>query len=275
MAFKQEHSNYQSYQSKDYFVNNLPDSFCSALEGYIARHCRTAQQLKNIINDIASRIPRELTQNWGWDFLIEDLRDYVLDLCKSKFHKAMDFLSDFYERFHGDIELEDFNEFLEDLKLGYILEGDSLGEFSWGIRGDVSSRVEKVEEASVVVKETCSQALEHLEQARQHLLSTRNNRDRKDAIRDCMSAMEAMLKRITGNKDIASATNSMRQDGDWGSDIIVRDGLSIWNHLHRLYPDIRHGNPTKSEITDEEALYWIERISYFIKYVSKVYKKRA
>ena len=275
MGFKQEHRDYQSYESKDYYVNIFPEDFCSALEGYIARHCQNAQQLKGVINDIASRIPRELTHNWGWDFLIGDLSDYVWDLCNSKFHKTMDFLSDFFDRFQGDIDLEDFNEFLEDLKLGYILEYDSWEGFNWKIRENVSNRVEKFEETTAAVKDICTQRLEHLQQAKQHLLSTENNRDRKDAIRDCMSAMEAMLKTITGEKDVKHATGQMRQEGNWGPDIIVKDGLSLWNRLHDMYPDVRHGNPKKSELTDEEALYWVERINCFIMYISKVYKKRV
>jgi len=275
MGFKQDHPDYQSYENSDYFFNTIPDKFCSALEGYIARYCKTAQQLKNIINDIASRIPMELTQNWGWDFLINDLTYYVQELCKSKFHKLMDFLADFYERFHDEIELDDFNEFLEDLKIGYRLEYDSWSGFSWRLRKDVSSRIEHIEKTTEAVKDICTQTLEHLEQAKEHLLSTENNRDRKDAIRDCMSAMESMLKKITGENDIKSAVKHMRDDKFWGPDIIVKDGLSIWNRLHDMYPDVRHGNPQESEISDEEALYWIERIGCYIRYLSKKYKNIA
>ena len=131
------------------------------------------------------------------------------------------------------------------------------------------------EKAAEEVKDICSQTLEHLEQAKQHLLTTENNRDRKDAVRDCMSAMESMLKKITGEKDIKSSIKRMRNDRCWGPDIIVKDGLSIWNRLHDMYPDVRHGNPQESEISDEEALYWIERISCYIRYISKKYKNLA
>lgn len=275
MGFRQEYPDYQSYGNNDYFYNKIPDNFCSALEGYIVRYCKTAQQLKNVINDIASRIPMELTQNWGWNFLINDLSYYTRELCNSKFHKVMDFLADFYERFHDDIELDDFNEFLEDLKIGYRLEYDSWSGFNWKLRQNVSNRIEPIEKAAEEVKDICSQTLEHLEQAKQHLLTTENNRDRKDAVRDCMSAMESMLKKITGEKDIKSSIKRMRNDRCWGPDIIVKDGLSIWNRLHDMYPDVRHGNPQESEISDEEALYWIERISCYIRYISKKYKNLA
>ena len=85
-----------------------------------------------------------------------------------------------------------------------------------------------------------------------------------------MSAMESMLKTITGEKDIKEATRKMRDDGTWGPDIIVKDGLSLWNRLHDMYPDVRHGNPEISQLTDEEALYWIERVTIYIKYLSKM-----
>ena len=80
MGFKQDCPDYESYENNDYFFNAIPDKFCSSLEGYIVRYCKTPQQLKNIINDIASRIPMKLTQNWGWNFLLNDLSDYEFDV---------------------------------------------------------------------------------------------------------------------------------------------------------------------------------------------------
>lgn len=275
MSFKKEHPDYLSYESNDFYVNKLPDNFMSSLEGYIARHCEDANQLKSVINDIASRIPCEMTQNWGWDFLINDLSGYLRGFRSVKFHKIMDFLSDFYDRFQNEIELEDFNEFLEDVKIGYKIHYDSRFGVSWEQLQDVSVRTKGITETSEKIKDICSQTLEHLEQAKEHLSATKNDRDRKDAIRDCMSAMESMLKTITGENDIKQATTKMRDDNYWGPDIIVKDGLSLWNRLHDMYPDVRHGNPVISPLTDEEALYWVERITTYIRYVSKIHKNKA
>ena len=39
-----------------------------------------------------------------------------------------------------------------------------------------------------------------------------------------------------------------------------------------MYPDIRHGQSQTSDITQEEALYWIDRMMAFVKYMSRRYE---
>jgi hypothetical protein len=82
-----------------------------------------------------------------------------------------------------------------------------------------------------------------------------------------MSAVEALLKKLSLEKDIAVATKTLRSQGNWGIDEIVKDGLSVWSHLHRLYPDIRHGQADATDIDLEEAVYWIDRMTAFISYM--------
>ena len=194
-------------------------------------------------------------------------------VCKCPLHKMMDFLADLCLNSYLSFSVDDMNELLEDLGMGYVLVIDKWSGASWQLRASVSSRVEAVEETSLYVKDICSQTLDHLKQAQEHLLNTKNDRDRKDAIRDCMSAMEAMLKTLSGKEDIKDATTVLRATNTWGPDIIVKDGLSLWNRMHDLYPDIRHGNPKVSTISDEEALYWLERITCFIRYMSRVHNR--
>lgn len=274
MSFKIEHKNYKGYDSHEFYVAELPDGMSAALQGFIARQCEDERELKAVINDIAGRVLAELTTNWGWSFLIEELPYYVNKLCKLPLPKVMDFLSDLCTNNHLSFSVEDLNELLEDLAVGYILVADRwAGSASWELRSSVLSRAEAVEDTTPHVKDVCSQALDHLKQAREHLLNTANDRDRKDAIRDCMSAMESMLKTLSGKSDIKDATTALRAATTWGPDIILKDGLTLWNRMHDLYPDIRHGNPTKSVLTDEEALYWLERITCFIRYMSRMSKR--
>jgi hypothetical protein len=274
LSFKADHPDYASYQSDDYHVDELPPSFGGALQGFITRHCGNAQELKAVINDIAGRIPCEPTNNWGWDFLIGDLSHYVDRLCKGKMHKVMDFLADLCAISHLSFNTEDLNEFLEDLEVGYEVEGDNWGSgATWHLRKSVSTRTEAVDAASEHVKDVCEQALDHLIQAREHLVNTQTDRDRKDAVRDCLSALEALLKVLSGKSDIKDATTELREAKTWGPDTIVKDGLSLWNRMHELYPDIRHGQSTTSVITDEEALYWTERITCFIRYMANVHRR--
>jgi hypothetical protein len=273
VSFKEEHKNYRGYESDEFFVKELPEGFSSSLQGFIARQCEDAHELKAVINDIAGRIPTELTTNWGWGFLINDLPDYVNKLCQCPLPKTMDFLADLCTKSHLSFSADDINELLEDLSVGYKLVIDKWSGASWQLRDNVSSRAEAIEDTVANVKDICSQTMDHLNQAREHLLDTKNDRDRKDAIRDCMSAMESMLKTLSGKADIKDATTALRAANTWGPDIIVKDGLSLWDRMHNLYPDIRHGNPDKSLLSDEEALYWLERITCFIRYMSRVRNK--
>ena len=274
MSFKSEHPDYKGYESVEYYVADLPSEMSSALQGFITRQCEDERELKAIINDIAGRVPMEITTNWGWSFLIEELPYYVGRLCKLTFHKVMDFLADACTNGHLSFSTDDLNELLEDLNIGYVLEADRWsGTVSWRLRESVSSRTEAVEAAAHHVKGICEQTLDHLKQAKEHLVNTANDRDRKDAIRDCLSAMESMLKTLSGKSDIKDATTELRSTKSWGPDILVKDGLSLWDRMHDLYPDIRHGNPKKSDITDEEALYWLERITCFIRYMSRVHNR--
>lgn len=274
MSFKSEHPNYKGYESPDYLVSELPSDLSSALQGFITRQCEDERELKAVINDIAGRVPMEITTNWGWNYLIEELPYYVGKLCKLSLPKIMDFLSDTCTNSHLSFSTDELNELLEDLQIGYILEADRWsGSGSWSLRETVSSRAEAVEETALHVKDICGQTLDHLKQAKKHLLNTSNDRDRKDAIRDCMSAMESMMKTLSGKTDIKDATTELRTQSSWGPEIVVKDGLSLWERMHKEYPDIRHGNPKKSDITDEEALYWLERITCFIRYMSRVHNR--
>jgi hypothetical protein len=110
--------------------------------------------------------------------------------------------------------------------------------------------------------------MEYLEQSSEHLRNTLNERDRKDAVRDSLSALESLLKKLTQCKDIKEATDKLKSDSSWGPKEICKEGLTIWKQIHHLYPDVRHGNPIKSQMTDEEALYWVGKMMNFLKYLS-------
>jgi hypothetical protein len=138
------------------------------------------------------------------------------------------------------------------------------------IRGTtVDGGTQTVEDAVSVLATSFDQAFEHLKQALEHLRSPDSARARKDGLRDCLSAMESLLKTATATKDIKDATTALRVGGRWGEDRIVKDGLTIWNHIHELYPDVRHGQATSSELSERECLYWVDRISAFVRYIAR------
>lgn len=112
-----------------------------------------------------------------------------------------------------------------------------------------------------------SQAVEHYQQAKRQLADAADERRRKDAVRDCASAMESIIKILGNDSDISNATKMLRASGRWGLDDIVKDGDAIFNKLHHLYPDLRHGALQTSTMTIDEAKYWIDRISTYISYM--------
>lgn len=272
MSFKEDHPSYKGYESDEFVVKELPRGFGAALQGFITRHCEDGNTLRVVINEMASLIPDQPTTNWGWDYLLRDLSDYTTKLCNGPMPKVMDFLAWLCEYNGTSASSKHLNEFLEEQKLGYILYTGSPTPY-WEIRPSVTARTEAVEDASHQVKNVCQEALDHLNQAKKHLAETKTDRDRKDAVRDCLSAMEAMLKKLAQENDIKPATSKLRDQKIWGPDIIVKDGLSLWDRMHDLYPDIRHGNPKTADMTDEEALYWTDRIVCFIKYMSRIYSR--
>jgi hypothetical protein len=81
--------------------------------------------------------------------------------------------------------------------------------------------------------------------------------------------MESVLKTATGTKDIKDATNALKADARWGNGAIVKDGLTIWNRIHELYPDVRHGQAISSDLGERECMYWVDRITTFVRYVAR------
>ncbi|MFJ8103923.1 hypothetical protein [Lysinibacillus sp. NPDC096212] len=84
-----------------------------------------------------------------------------------------------------------------------------------------------------------------------------------------MSATEGYVKSITGESDFPKADKKLRANKQLDT-MIITDGLKIWNHTHRNYLDVRHGNNEHiSEIGIDEAVYYIERLMSYIKYLNK------
>jgi len=268
--FKDTFSDYESYVDGDLYYTKVPPGVVSALKGLILRVVEDEHSLKVVCNDVASRIPYEPTKNWGWNFLLTDL-DYLIDeLSRKRLPKLMDFICDFanknYEK--GNF-LDDLNEIFEEYDFGYRLRlaRGLYSRYSWELIQEPDQEDKAISTTVEEVRDICQQAKDHLEQARNQLQKTDNLRAWKDALRDCLSAMEALVNQLGGDTDINKSTRALRSDGRWGHELVVKDGLSIWNRMHDLYPDIRHGNHAISSLSREEALYWIDRLMAFVCYM--------
>lgn len=132
------------------------------------------------------------------------------------------------------------------------------------------------------VQSLSQQAYERFESAKkQYDDIDKDERARKDAVRSCVDAMEALIKELGCDDEIGEATKHLKDAKDsqgenlWGPAELVKDGNNIFNLLHRLYPDIRHGTQdlATADMTMEEAEYFVGRITTFMKYISARAKK--
>ena len=87
--------------------------------------------------------------------------------------------------------------------------------------------------------------------------------------------MEAVIKAYGNDDEIGNATKNLRGEQIWGLEDIVKEGNSIFNSMHRFYPDLRHGSTEVSTMPIEEAEYWIGRISNYLKYMQKMAHKNG
>jgi hypothetical protein len=138
----------------------------------------------------------------------------------------------------------------------------------WESRTEAAAGVSSLTAAAAAVADISKEALDHLEQAKSHLLNPTNSRSRKDAVRDAMSAMEAMIKTLGADGDFDVASKKLRDEKVWGNDQVVKEGHSVWNLLHKHHPDIRHGQPSGTDINLEEAIFWIDRITTYVRYMA-------
>lgn len=268
MSFLIDIPDYKTLQSDSYYMSEVPDKIWGSLEAYALRaiSVNNIQYVVNRLNNIALLPP---TQNWGWGFLKNDL-SYAIDEIrkkvynKGKFHLFMDTIETILEM-RGFNNLDEVNELFEEYNIGYTLVFSD--HYVWKTRENVADLSRKIEITKELVKTKSQQALEHLEQAKRQLTNSSDERARKDAVRDCASAMETIIKLCGGVNDIENATKELRKQMVWGINDIVKDGISIFSTLHRLYPDLRHGSTEKSEMPLNEALYWIGRMTTYIDYL--------
>ena len=179
-------------------------------------------------------------------------------------------IDDIHER------VNDINELFEEHKIGYICELSPFsGQVIWTVRNE-SDIVEELVSAQSVIKTVSQQAYEEIERAKITLESAlQDERARKDAVRSCVSAMEAVVKEYGKDNDIKKASKNLRDEKIWGSDRIVKDGDAMFNSLHSDYPDLRHGSIESSKMPIEEAEYWISRIASYLKYMRKMASKNG
>lgn len=273
MSFRRDIPNYKTLHSENFNLTTVDKNIWTKLEAYSQRVCDNSDQLKALVNRLSELALIPATTNWGWDFLVNDLSHVIYVLGKQvsdgKFYLLMDTVALIAEG--GSIDLEEIDEFLIEFNLGYCLNVDPLTrKYFWTVRNDITDLTENIENVEELIKDGFQQAIEHFEQAKKQLANADSERARKDAVRDCASAMESIIKILGNDDDIRNASKILRDQNVWGKDTIVKDGDAIFNTLHRLYPDLRHGSTEISEMGIEEAQYWVDRITAYVSYMIRM-----
>lgn len=280
MSFHSDIPDYKSYSEDVYYMHSIHNDFWKGFGGLILRAANNnAKCLKDILNEFAALIPCQPTTNWGWDFLQNEIDYYVREIKKKvnqdNFDIAMDALSILVKT--GYLSVEDLNHFLEELNIGYIytynISNFNNINYFWNVREKINL-IDNMSKTQKIVLSVSQQAYEEINRAKKTLEDAQiDERARKDAVRSCVSAMEAIIKEYGEASDIKIATQNLKIAKIWGKEKIVKEGLSLFNMMHELYPDLRHGSIEKSIMSIEETEYWIGRISNFINYMVKMSKK--
>ena len=174
-------------------------------------------------------------------------------------------------------EVKDMPHYSERREYIYKLFSPLLNMLRASEESESSDVINEIITTQVQVQSLSQQAYERFESAKRQFENVNEDeRARKDAVRSCVDAMEALIKELGGNDEIGEATKNLKDARDdqgvalWGPVELVKDGNNLFNLLHRLYPDVRHGTQDliTADMTMEEAEYFVGRITTFMKYIA-------
>ena len=272
MNFLVLHPDYQNYTHDQYIYDYLPYKFYDAFHGLVIGAINNDDYPSGLLRDvcdiIATKLPDRTTTNSSYAWLVEDLDTYLRKLKEKKLNKILDIIAEVAGA--TSMDLDDLNEVFEELHFGFKLNWQPYDGFMWEIAEGTESYVEAIEESLAEVSKDHTNVIEHLEQAKKQLKELSSERPRKDALRDCVSALESHLKFYSppGTKKLDQAVAHITENYSIPK-AIIRDAKTIWDRIHDNNPDLRHGTTINSDLSEAEALYWIERILALVKYLSR------
>jgi len=279
--FAQQFKDYAQYSDGDCYRKSVPANLSSSLAELLVAACgpdgeaSTATTMSKVANDLLAMAGKKPTTNWDTGSLKAEMRSAYQILEESPFDKFMDATLNAVQRLYNahpsaqTTLLDKINDTLLSANMGYTVRSvDGTDRLAWEARAEAAAGVASLNATAAAVADVSKEALDHLEQAKSHLLSPASSRSRKDAVRDAMSAMEAMVKKLAGKSDYDDACKRLRDEKVWGNDQIVKEAQSVWGFLHKHHPDVRHGQPSGTDITLEEAIYWIDRITAYVRYIA-------
>lgn len=210
------------------------------------------------------------TEQYKDPYLTNEYNNNIDILCKRPMYEVMDFIYEATVIYFDGLPIDDINYYFEDYNIDFRLKNDRENPWVYSGDNEIYTNIEAIQKS---ISEICIQTSSHIEQAKKNLENKEDLRARKDAIRDCLSAMESLLRNITGESTIDKANSLMLKKGIEPK-FIVTDGHRLWKHFHEDIQDIRHGNPEISDISLEEAFYYCDRILSYINYIALISKRK-
>jgi hypothetical protein len=279
--FAQQFKDHAQYTDSDCYRKSVPANLSGSLAELFVSACgpdaesSTATTMRKVADDLLTMAGKKPTANWDVGSLKAEIRAAFHILEESSFDKFMDATLNAFQRLYKahpsgrEKLIGSINAILLTANMGYTVRTVEGSErLLWESRPEAAAGVSSLTAAAAAVADISQEALAHLEQAKSHLLNPTNSRSRKDAVRDAMSAMESMIKKLAADSDFDGACKKLREEKVWGYDQIVKDGPSVWGLLHKHHPDIRHGQPSGTDINLEEAIFWIDRITAYVRYMA-------
>ncbi|MGE7922360.1 hypothetical protein ACQKND_04135 [Viridibacillus arvi] len=273
MKFLEQHPDYKNYLSEKYYTDQMPTSFYNAFQSLIVGKAINDDEsperiLKQACEIIATSLHLRVTSEWGYQPLIEELNYYLSKTKDEDFPKQMDIIGEISSKLYLDADT--ISEVFQEQNIGYKYLHDSYVGAIWNlINEQIEINSDNISEAIELVDDAHVNVIQHLEQAKEQLSRIDNPRARKDALRDCVSALESQVKYLSGEKDFKNGVYKLR-NSNFGNTKIIKDASTMWTFVHEDIQDIRHGHAEEFSITVEEALYYIDRITALIKYLSRV-----
>ncbi|MGA4466317.1 hypothetical protein CN894_05290 [Bacillus thuringiensis] len=272
MKFLEQHPNYTAYIHEEYDMSSLPFTLRRNDLNILVHAClASCSQDDDLLlntyrlqNELAAELQDSPCENAHYDYMKDEIIR-VLDNSRRQFSSFMDGLSVIIRVTQ---ELDRVNEFLQGHSIGYVAEW-GFRDVSWiqsdGTENQVASLVEAVE----TIPDDFQNTNAHIRQAITQLQDSQDERSRKDALRDALSAVEAYVKYVSGKNSIYSSCRELTNMIQAPDASFISEGADLWNEIHETYPDIRHGNEARTVLELPEALYYIERLMCYLKYIHR------
>lgn len=272
MKFLEQHPDFKNYSSEKYYTDQIPTSFYNAFQSLIVSKAIKDDEspesiLKQACEIIATSLRLRVTSEWGYQILISELDYNLSKIQDADFPKQMDIIGEISSEL---LDADTINEVFQKRNIGYEYLHDSYIGAMWNLIDEqIEINSNNISEAIEVADDAQVNVIQHLMQAKEQISRIDNPRARKDALRDCVSALESQVKYLSGENDFRNGVHKLRSS-NFGNTKIIKDALTIWTFVHEDIKDIRHGHTEEFSITVEEALYYIDRITALIKYLSRL-----